>query len=133
MPRAAYVDSAGVCQRVLTVSDMVYAPGALDAGSAAVGDYWDGLQWNKPVARREVPTEVTMREARRAIEAAGLTASVAAAIAALPEPTKTAAAIDWEFSNAVRRDNPTFIALASALGLSSDQLDDLFIAAAGVP
>ena len=132
MPRAAYIDSAGTCLRLVTVSDMAYAPGALDGSTANVGDRWDGTQWVRPVVKRAVPAEVTRRQARRALHDAGWLTAVEEAIANLPEPRKSAAAIDWQDSNTFQRTNPTLQALASALGLSDAQLDDLFIAAAQI-
>jgi len=75
------------------------------------------------------PAEVTMRQARLALLQAGKLAAVDAAINALPEPTKTAARIEWEYSGTVRRRQPLVLALAPALGLNDAQLDALFIAA----
>ena len=77
-----------------------------------------------------VPAEVTMRQARLALLAAGLLDDVEAAIAGMDEPAKTAAQIEWEYSNALERDNTLVAILGPALGLSSNQIDDLFRAAA---
>ena len=82
-----------------------------------------------PVAK---VTSVTMRQARRALHAAGLLSQVDSAIDALPEPDKTAARIEWEYSTEVQRSNATFITLTAALGLSTQQVDDLFTAAAAL-
>lgn len=79
-----------------------------------------------------VPTEVTMRQARLALRAAGKLAAVAAAIEAMPSPTKEDAQIEWEYSNTLRRDHPLVAALGPALSLTSEQLDGLFITAAGL-
>ena len=77
-----------------------------------------------------IPTEVTMRQARLALHAAGKLTAVNAAIAALPDPPKTAALIEWEYSSTVRRDSQFVSMLGPALGLDSAALDALFIAAA---
>ena len=132
MPRAAYVDSTGACVRLVTVSDLAFAPGALDGSGANVGDRWDGAQWVRPVVKRGVPAEVTRRQARRALHDAGLLTVVETAVDALPEPQRSAAMFDLKDSNTFQRTNPTLQALASALGLSDAQLDDLFIAAAQI-
>jgi hypothetical protein len=79
-----------------------------------------------------VPQTVTMRQARLALLAAGKLAAVATAIAALPSPQKEAAQIEWEFSSAVDRERPFVLLLGAALGLSSAQLDQLFITAAAL-
>lgn len=79
-----------------------------------------------------VPKEVTMRQARLALRAAGKLAAVAAAIDAMPSPTKEDAQIEWEYSNTLRRDHPLVAALGPALNLTGEQLDGLFITAAGL-
>jgi hypothetical protein len=79
-----------------------------------------------------VPAEVTMRQARLALAAAGKLAAVDAAISSLSEPQKSAAQIEWEYSAAVRRTQPLVLALAPAIGLSDEQLDALFIQAAAL-
>ena len=76
-----------------------------------------------------VPAEVTMRQARLALHAAGKLAAVNAAISALPDPPKTAALIEWEYSSTVRRDSQFVALLGPALGLDAAGLDALFVAA----
>lgn len=83
-------------------------------------------------AKPSVPASVTMRQARLALLAAGKLSAVESAIAALPDPPKTAAQIEWEYSNEVQRHNGFVSQLGPALGLSDDDLDALFIAAAGM-
>lgn len=77
-----------------------------------------------------VPTDITMRQARLVLLGAGLLASVDTAIAAMPEPQKSAAHIEWEYSNAVQRHNGFVSALGTAIGLTEAQIDALFIAGA---
>ncbi|RYF72454.1 MAG: hypothetical protein EOO22_10755 [Comamonadaceae bacterium] len=77
-----------------------------------------------------VPVEVTMRQARLALLGSGKLALVAPAIDALPEPQRTAAQIEWEYSAMVERNRPFVLTLGAALGLSAAQLDQLFIVAA---
>ena len=50
-----------------------------------------------------VPASVTMRQARLTLLAHGLLGNVAAAINSLPEPAKSQAQIEWEYSNALER------------------------------
>lgn len=76
-----------------------------------------------------IPAVVTMRQARLALSAIGLLPQVDAAINALPEPQKTAAKIEWEFSSVVERNRPFVQQLAAGLGLTNAQLDNLFIEA----
>ena len=76
-----------------------------------------------------VPHEVTMRQTRLALLAAGKLAGVDAAIASMPEPQKTAASIEWEYSNALQRNNPFVAQLGAALGIDDAAIDALFVAA----
>lgn len=80
----------------------------------------------------QVPSEVTMRQARLALHQAGFLSTVESAINAMPEPPRTAARIEWDYSNAIQRDNQFVSQLGAILGLSSSQLDELFIQAAGL-
>lgn len=74
----------------------------------------------------DVPTCVTMRQARLALLQTGMLASVNAAVTAADEATK----ITWEFSSEVQRSNPIVSTLAAALNLTDAQIDDLFALAA---
>jgi hypothetical protein len=77
-----------------------------------------------------VPQIVTMRQARRALFGAGLLSGVEAAIEALPEPQRTAARIEWDYSSEVHRNRPFVQTLAGTLNLTPEQLDALFTQAA---
>lgn len=72
-----------------------------------------------------VPTAVTPRQFRLALNQLSLREAVEAAVAASDQDTKDT----WEFATEVRRDNPELNAMAEALGLSPSQLDDIFILA----
>ena len=88
---------------------------------------WEQMQRDEMRAR--VPQSVTMRQARLALLGAGLLTGVDAAIAAMPEPDRTAAQITWEFAATVDRQFGMVPALAASLGMTDAQIDDLFIAA----
>lgn len=77
----------------------------------------------------QVPDSVTMRQARLALLGAGLLAQVDGAIDSLGEPAKSAARIEWEYSQTVERHKPFVLMLGAALGLTNKQIDDLFKAA----
>jgi len=78
------------------------------------------------------PAVVTMRQARLALLGAGLLQQVDLAIDALPEPQRSAARIEWDYSSEVHRDRAFVQQLGQALGLSDEQLDALFIQAAAL-
>lgn len=90
----------------------------------------DGETFVPPVVRPQVPDSITMRQARLCLHKHGLLPGVQPAIDALPEPDKTAAQIEWDYSATVERDRGFVLQVAQALGLSDQQLDELFIEAA---
>lgn len=76
------------------------------------------------------PQVVTMRQARLALLQVGKLAAVNSAIAAMPGEAGDAARIEWEFSSVVERNRPYVQQIAVGLGLTSQQLNDLFTLAA---
>ena len=74
-----------------------------------------------------VPQEITMRQARLVLLEHNLLANVQPAIDNLPEPAKTKAQIEWDYSNALQRNNSFVNVLGTALGLTDDDIDNLFI------
>lgn len=83
-----------------------------------------------PVEPVKVPASVTMRQARLALLAAGKLDDVEAAINALPEPPKTPALIEWNYSNEVLRHNGFVSQIAPLIGMTTADLDAIFIEAA---
>lgn len=82
-----------------------------------------------PVA---VPVEVTMRQAKLALLAAGLLDDVEAALDGLPGDQGRVARIEWEYSSVMQRNKPFVQAIGQVVGLTAEQIDQLFIAAAGI-
>lgn len=77
-----------------------------------------------------VPVSVSMRQAKRALLAAGLLDLADQAIAGIADDTeRRAAQIDWTSATDVRRDWPLVASIAQALGLTDQQIDQLFVAA----
>lgn len=81
-----------------------------------------------PAPAPVVPRSVTMRQARLALLNAGMLDAVQAAVAG----AGPAAAIAWEYSQAVERDYGLVPAMAASLGLTDAQIDALFTAAAAL-
>ena len=77
-----------------------------------------------------VPVSVTMRQARLALHQQGLLTQVNNAVASMPGAQGEAARIEWEFSNTVERNRSFVQSLAESLGLTPQQIDDLFTLAA---
>lgn len=94
----------------------------------------DGLELapvSVPAHTITVPAQVTAGQAREALYDAGLLNAIAPALGAITDPdTRWRAQNAWEYRPTVER-NSRFVALmAEALGLTDEQLDQLFIDAA---
>ena len=101
--------------------------------SVEIGDLWDGNTFSAPPALPPaIPHAVTMRQARLALRQAGLLQTVNDAVASMPGAAGEEARIEWEYSQEVQRDKALVLSLAPALGLSSAQLDALFLAASAL-
>ena len=118
---------------ILRIADGAYIPS--DNGNI---DWKAYLAWKNagnspepaPVEPAQVPASVTMRQARLALLAAGKLDDVEAAINALPEPPKTPALIEWNYSNEVLRHNGFVSQIAPMIGMTPADLDAIFIDAA---
>jgi hypothetical protein len=135
--RYYYAKLAGArCVSVLDTHQPIDAPDMLPIQAyqpALIGQLYDEQTGTfSPDPAPAVPQAVTMRQARLALLGAGKLAQVDAAIAALTEPTRTAAQIEWEYSNEVQRHNGIVSQLGPALGLTDAQIDALFVAAAAL-
>lgn len=121
---------AQAAQIAALTADKSAADQARDAALAQVADLQAQLAALQGDVINGVPQRVTMRQARLALHAAGLLAGVDVAIDALPEPQKTAARIEWDYSSAIDRLKPVVVMLGAALGLTPEQIDQLFVTAA---
>lgn len=84
---------------------------------------------NQAAARKaRVPTTLTVRQAKLALLAAGLLDDVDAAVAGADRATQ----VEWEYATTVERTWPTLVAMATALGMTDTQLDNLFIQGAAL-
>jgi hypothetical protein len=74
--------------------------------------------------KASVPSIISMRQARLALLQSGLLATVTSAV---ESGTDEELKVEWEYATEVRRDWDNLIAMATSLGLTEKQLDDLFI------
>lgn len=99
--------------------------------SVKVGDAYDGAGFTAPTAPSEatlvVPQTVTQFQARAALYLAGLLDEVEALMSAAETPAL--AKLAWQHAVEFRRDSPTVQTMASELGLTDQQIDQLFITA----
>jgi hypothetical protein len=122
MKTAAKTNINGIVENVILVEDFI-------PDGYQLCNPWIGIGMNindpEPVIVTPPPTSVTMRQARLALHRAGLLAQVNAAVAGNPE-----AEIEWEYATTVDRTGTLTQTLAAGLGLTAQQLDELFITAA---
>ena len=74
--------------------------------------------------------DLTPRQLRQILVLNGISLDlISAQLAQLPEPQKSLAYIEWEYSTAMKRSNPLVGQMATALGLSEAQVDAMWEAA----
>lgn len=97
------------------------------------GEPFEGIENNQWVIRKvdpstlpePVPQSVSPRQARLALDAIGKLEEVEAAVAQADRSVRIA----WEFSLEVRRDQLELVSIASELGFTDKDIDELFKAA----
>jgi hypothetical protein len=73
-----------------------------------------------------VPSVISMRQARQALYQSGLLDQANSFIAAIPGSDGDKARIAWEYAGDVERANQLVGQIGASLGLSDQQVDDLF-------
>ena len=106
-------------------------PGALR--SNYTGYEWVELPYVTPVYTpppRVIPEAVTRRQARQALVLAGKFDLVQVAFDAIPDPLqRQLMQIEWDDSLDFERNRSSLMAIGAAIGLTSADIDDLFITA----
>lgn len=108
------MSSAHLFQRVIDISLMSPMP--------AVGWVYDN-----GILYRNIPS-VTPRQIRQALVLSGVSLDlIESALNSLPEPTRSLAKAEWEYSNEFERSRPLVANVGLMLGWTSDQLDNLWL------
>ncbi len=105
--------------------DVTDEEGVTTTNVVTVQDQIDAYEANKLATKREGMV-VTMRQARLALSQAGKLTAVNEAIAVMDEPDKTAVSIEWEYGSTVERVSPWIDTMATALGMTGEEMDALF-------
>lgn len=97
----------------------------VDAPPTHGSQVWDGESWSE---YRPVPQVVSRFQARAALYKANMLESAELAVSNSDPLTKLA----WADAQEFRRDSPILQSIAQALGLTSDDLDALFVSASEI-
>lgn len=132
----AHVIEAGRIANTIEVESLSVLPGLVSAqGNEGIGWLYDGHVFTAPPAPPPVvPFSVSRRQGRQALLLAGKLSLVQPAIDAVADVTQRGLAqIYWDDSQEFERNHATLIALATQIGLTSADLDSLFITAKALP
>jgi hypothetical protein len=114
--------------------DIVQDTTSIERFGFAVGDFDvkpSPPEYKEPYVAPVV--SVTMRQARLALLSAGLLDDVESAIADIEDQVqRKAAEIEWEYAQTVNRDSQFTMQLAEGLGLTEEQLNNLFTVASSL-
>lgn len=131
----AHVIEGGKVINTIEVEALDFLPNLIDAEQGGkIGDDYDEQtgEFTTPAPVAEVPQVVTMRQATQALILAGLDDDVEALLAAMPGTEGKLARAEWQKSQVVERDRPLVAQMGAALGLTAEQIDQLFIQAAAL-
>lgn len=103
------------------------------SGPVFIGGMWDGVRVVPPGGDPQpVPlpavTQVTMAQARVALRRSGLLSAVEGAVSAAGGEVQDA----WEYSHTVHRTSALVMSIGDSIGLTPQQIDDLFAQAADI-
>ena len=90
---------------------------------------WIDCRTEEEINKIECPLEVALWKVRVVLKMMQLEDTIANALNNLEEPTKTAGLYIWNYGTAIDRDSQTIAYLQSVLGLTDEQIDNIFIQA----
>lgn len=98
--------------------------------AAVLQAYADGVPPELPA---RVPREIPNWRVKAVLHQMGLLDRVEQSISAVPEPSGTIIRLAWSGDAKFARHSQTVLTLATSLGLSPDQVDEIFIRAEAIP
>jgi hypothetical protein len=122
MSRYALIDPNGVTQNIIAV-DIPAAYPLEEGWTLGDPDLHPMLVQPAPV-----PSSVSPRQLKLALLASGQLDQIEAFVASADKSVQ----ISWEYTTEFQRDNPLLNQMAAAFGMTSDQVDTLFRAAANL-
>ena len=128
--RAAVIWSNKVVNIVLADDETALENGWIVSDIGEIGDSYNGSVFTPPVIELKVPAVISRRQAKQELYALGKLALVQTKIDDIVDiAEKMDTQIYWDDATEFRRDHPTLIALATAIGLDTAQTDAAFISA----
>lgn len=134
----AHIVENGFIVNSIIVESLDFMSGLVESvGGEGIGWTYDGQTFTPPPAPPsqppQVPPAVSKAQGKAALIVAGLWSAVLAYVAAIADPTdKALAEVALNDTQEWRRDSLFLNSAASALGLTSAQLDQLFVDASGI-
>jgi len=118
---------------IAKIDDVSFAEsqGWIVSDTARIGDLYENGEFITPEPEpTPVPSSISRRQAKQQLAIDGFLSSVQPAIDAIEDPAQQQfIQIYWDDATTFERDNKELVSLAEALGLSSEQLDEMFIKA----
>ena len=127
----AHVIENNIVVNTIEVPDLDFMQNLIDASNGgSIGDTWDGENFIPKETEMEIPIQVTMRQARLALLQAGLLDDIETAINSIEDETiRKSIQIEWEYAMDIRRDWQALKLVTQQMGMTDDQLDELFLTA----
>jgi hypothetical protein len=91
--------------------------------------YLDRVEQTWLIKPIPIPLQVPLWAFRAILTIQQLAPSVEALINQLPEPQKTVASIQWVYGNFIERNHPLIDSLGTDLGLTKEEIDNVFVEA----
>lgn len=130
MARYAIIENGKVANVVEAAEDFAAEKGWVTATNARMGDDWDGNSFTQATPVIQVPESVTTFQAKAALLNAGLLDDFQTLI----DDSGTSAVIKlaWTCAPLFLRNSPAVIGMTALAGLTSGEVDELFITAATI-
>lgn len=113
-------------EEIITVSlqdaDLPYPPGNWILEDEAIAN---GYKYK--IQNINVPDEIPLWAFRSILKINGVSDQIPELINLLPEPDKTISLEQWERANFINRNHPVIQSIGSALGMTSEEIDNIFI------
>ena len=130
MSRYAIIENGKVKNVVVADESLAQANGWVNGTNANIGDEWDGATFTPTDPVIPVPDSVSTFQAKAALLDAGLLDDFQALID--DAGTSAVLKLAWTCAPVFLRNSPAIVSMTALAGLTSGEVDDLFIAASNI-